>query len=717
MCNVFRSHSLAHVHRVLVALLMAFSAKVVALPLPAQGTGESLSPRMASAEEVRELGRLERADMVSVILPFLASGSAEVRAEAANALAQSLWPLTKGASVGGGLSVQDGDSAVAVVATALRSRLARERDPAAKASLAQALGRLPYRSASERGATESLLARELAATDDSRVAAGAARGLLSLLSAGGRTYTPSARTVRVLRSRVRAPSDRSADLRGSWADSSFAWPRRMAMLALLASRSMDVETLRAAAHSGDAQLRMLAARGAGTLGDGAGAGEPLGALLHTLAHDGAPIVRTEVARVWSRGGESACAALLPLATDSSPQTSVSAIDAIGAACTGESRKAKDASESVLVKLVRAWTVEGVGDASPGVPGRIAMHRAAHAMVALAHVSPVRAAELLASVAASRAWQARMYAARAAAVLSDTAMLLSLASDRAPNVRTEAITGLSRVAGHAADSVYISALSSGDYQLVLTAAHALGGTPRPAAAVTALESSLARITSQKRETSRDPRLAILQTLRELGSPDLAEPLLPYLADFDSVVADSAAAIVSSWTGRAYHSAPRPLPDVDGPPSDIATLSAIHVRVTMAAGAGGGSFELRLFPDDAPLTVSRFTRLVRSGYYDGLTIHRVVPNFVVQGGSPGANEYMGDGPFLRDEVGLRSHRRGAVGISTRGRNTGDAQFFIDLVDLPRLDHDYTVFAEVVSGMATVDRLLEGDVMQKVEIVTPP
>jgi cyclophilin family peptidyl-prolyl cis-trans isomerase len=139
--------------------------------------------------------------------------------------------------------------------------------------------------------------------------------------------------------------------------------------------------------------------------------------------------------------------------------------------------------------------------------------------------------------------------------------------------------------------------------------------------------------------------------------------------------------------------------------------------MSAEAGGGSFELRLFPDDAPVTVGRFVRLVRSGYYDGLTIHRVVPNFVVQGGSPGANEYTGDGPFLRDEVDLRSHRRGAVGISTRGRNTGDAQFFVDLVDLPRLDHDYTVFAVVASGMETVDRILEGDVMRRLEIIDAP
>jgi cyclophilin family peptidyl-prolyl cis-trans isomerase len=95
------------------------------------------------------------------------------------------------------------------------------------------------------------------------------------------------------------------------------------------------------------------------------------------------------------------------------------------------------------------------------------------------------------------------------------------------------------------------------------------------------------------------------------------------------------------------------------------------------------------------------------------HRVVPNFVIQGGSPGANEFAGDDMYLRDEVGLRPHVRGAVGISTRGRDTGDAQIFINLVDNPRLDHNYTVFATVTSGMDVVDQIMEGDVMQRITI----
>jgi cyclophilin family peptidyl-prolyl cis-trans isomerase len=109
----------------------------------------------------------------------------------------------------------------------------------------------------------------------------------------------------------------------------------------------------------------------------------------------------------------------------------------------------------------------------------------------------------------------------------------------------------------------------------------------------------------------------------------------------------------------------------------------------------------------VTIARFTALVNDGAYDNRTFHRVVPNFVVQGGSPGANEYTGATlRYMRDEVGPQGfHIRGAVGISTRGRDTGDGQIFIDLIDLPRLDHDYTVFARVTSGMDVADHVQEG------------
>jgi len=99
-------------------------------------------------------------------------------------------------------------------------------------------------------------------------------------------------------------------------------------------------------------------------------------------------------------------------------------------------------------------------------------------------------------------------------------------------------------------------------------------------------------------------------------------------------------------------------------------------------------------------------VNRGYYNGLTFHRVVPNFIAQAGSPAANEFMGVSRYLRDEVGpMANHVYGAIAMSTRGRDTGDGQFFIDLADLPRFDRDYTVFGYVSIGMDLIDNLLEG------------
>ena len=91
---------------------------------------------------------------------------------------------------------------------------------------------------------------------------------------------------------------------------------------------------------------------------------------------------------------------------------------------------------------------------------------------------------------------------------------------------------------------------------------------------------------------------------------------------------------------------------------------------------------------------------------------MPYFVVQGGSPGANEYVGDGPFTRDELGLEN-RRGTIGVSTRGRDTGDGQIYFNTVDNVRLDHDYTVFAEVLSGMDVVDGMQEGAKIRRVVV----
>lgn len=205
--------------------------------------------------------------------------------------------------------------------------------------------------------------------------------------------------------------------------------------------------------------------------------------------------------------------------------------------------------------------------------------------------------------------------------------------------------------------------------------------------------------------------MLERLGEWGDPSLARELEPYLADFDPEIAQRAAEILSETTGRPAESKTRRFEEAAPPPRELlASLDRPRARVTMREA---GPFTIELLPEEAPFTVARFVTLAERGYYDGLTFHRIVPNFVIQGGSPSANEYEGFPDYLRDEVGLVPHERGTLGISTRGRDTGDSQIFVNLVDNPRLDHAYTVFARVVEGMENVDRILEGDVMESVRV----
>jgi cyclophilin family peptidyl-prolyl cis-trans isomerase len=105
-------------------------------------------------------------------------------------------------------------------------------------------------------------------------------------------------------------------------------------------------------------------------------------------------------------------------------------------------------------------------------------------------------------------------------------------------------------------------------------------------------------------------------------------------------------------------------------------------------------------------SRVLELAEAHYYDGGNWHRVDADFVIQGAGPGTNEYVGYNTYIRDELSTIAHPRGTIGMSTRAHDTGDAQWFINLKDNPRLVQDYSVFAEVIEGMDVVDGIMEGD-----------
>ncbi len=131
--------------------------------------------------------------------------------------------------------------------------------------------------------------------------------------------------------------------------------------------------------------------------------------------------------------------------------------------------------------------------------------------------------------------------------------------------------------------------------------------------------------------------------------------------------------------------------------------------------GEKIEIDLFEEDAPGTVENFVKLAESNFYDGLTFHRVIPGFVIQGGDPNGNGTGGPGYTIKCETegNPNRHERGSLSMAHAGKDTGGSQFFICHEAQPHLDGVHTVFGKVTDGMDVVDRVQAGDVMEKVTI----
>jgi peptidyl-prolyl cis-trans isomerase B (cyclophilin B) len=118
---------------------------------------------------------------------------------------------------------------------------------------------------------------------------------------------------------------------------------------------------------------------------------------------------------------------------------------------------------------------------------------------------------------------------------------------------------------------------------------------------------------------------------------------------------------------------------------------------------GAIEIELLDEDAPKTVANFVELVGKGYYDGLTFHRVIPDFMVQGGCPRGDGTGGPGYEFEDEANDHKIARGALAMANRGPDTNGSQFFIVTADeCPWLDGKHTVFGRVTGGMDVVDEI---------------
>jgi cyclophilin family peptidyl-prolyl cis-trans isomerase/HEAT repeat protein len=204
---------------------------------------------------------------------------------------------------------------------------------------------------------------------------------------------------------------------------------------------------------------------------------------------------------------------------------------------------------------------------------------------------------------------------------------------------------------------------------------------------------------------EAKVAVLNALGVLGDPSSIPQLETALNDPEKMVVEAAVAALRNSANRDESGRiPLNSKSVKPIPSSSEIRAAQGLKVVLKTTRG--DIQLRMMSDDAPLTVTNFIHLVRQGFYKGKTFHRVVPNFVIQGGDPRGDGYGGPGYFIRDEVSLLKHERGMVGMATAGKDTGGSQFFIDTAPNLHLDGKYTIFAKVTKGIEVIDRIEVGD-----------
>jgi cyclophilin family peptidyl-prolyl cis-trans isomerase/HEAT repeat protein len=452
--------------------------------------------------------------------------------------------------------------------------------------------------------------------------------------------------------------------------------------------------LLAAAGSSDPLSRALAARGLGALKD-ATAVERLGALLA----DKQPSVVVHALRALGAIGDARGTALVaPFLGAKDPVLVWEALRALASLPPDRAQ--------------RATVVALVGDERPWI-------RAA-AFPVLARLDREEFALILSGLDPDAEWWVRGALAGALGAAGDevsVSVLLAALKDPDPRVLPAVLEALRQARGPDAADTLRRHLMHDDFAVRAAAAEGLA-----ALKVTGLTTALvAAYDRAKDDADPDARVAALEALA-VQNDAAAWQAVASAAESDP------ARVVRSRAGVLLRAAGRPLPpslphaivrphrdyrEAMAPygPTPGAQLFTPRVRLHTSQGV----IEIHLNVVEAPLGSQSFLDLARQGFYDGLTFHRVVPDFVVQGGDPRGDGSGGPGYTLRDEVGQRPYGRGAVGMALAGKDTGGSQFFITLSPQPHLDGNYTMLGWVAEGMEVADRIRPGDVIERVEIWT--
>jgi cyclophilin family peptidyl-prolyl cis-trans isomerase/HEAT repeat protein len=478
-------------------------------------------------------------------------------------------------------------------------------------------------------------------------------------------------------------------------------PLRKAAVYALARRPRpeSAALLRRALGDDDAENVAWAARGLGVLGD-AGAGSELSAL------------------AWSQDASVAVQSLLALEKIGVKGTLPDAARRAGLARDG------DHQPGVAVAALRLL---GRFPGDREVAGRLEEvvreggWRGQTALVSLASVDAERVASLLAQVLGGESLELRLGAAEAVGALPPTqglALARKLLADPRPRVRATALSSLPKEAW-ADDALSIAGLKDADPSVRAVALEAVAPSVPGRPAVDVVWEAAFGLALREKEP--DFAVSALDAAAQLRSGG-RERLEAKVDDPDAIVREKARRLLVEKlppTGKTGVARPafRQIPVTTRYASfdDYRRLAREANESTFFAvlTTARGSIGIDLAMEDAPITVATFRELAARHFFDGMVIHRVVPDFVVQLGDPRGDGSGGPGFSIRDELNPLPYRRGTVGMALSGPDTGGSQWFIALSAQPHLDGVYTVFGQVSQFIEVADRTEQDDVVVSVTV----
>jgi HEAT repeat protein/cyclophilin family peptidyl-prolyl cis-trans isomerase len=468
------------------------------------------------------------------------------------------------------------------------------------------------------------------------------------------------------------------------------WPVAFALSRLEDKRALNA--LVAFTRDAHPYARAFAVKGLGALKDPAA----LPALMPLLSSGDRPVLVETVRALGRIGDPSAAPALVKIIDDakSEPHVRLEAVSAAG------NIHAPGIVDSLL---------DVVGDPSPSV-------RAA-ALRSLASLDPENFTTVLSGLDPDSHWSVRAALATVLGTLPPglgEQRLRSMLMDADQRVIPAVLESLVKIKVPDAAELLLQHLKADDPVVRAAAATALGDL-KPANGAAALAEAYV---AGQRDSNYTARAAALAAIVKYGAAAATPVLTSALADKDWAVRVRAAMLLAQLDPAAavgLEAKIRPAPTtLPADTYEAPRLTNPPVSTQAYIDTDRGTIQLELAVIDAPLTVENFITLARRGYFNGLSIHRVVPNFVVQDGDPRGDGEGGPGYTIRDELNERPYLRGTVGMALDPwPDTGGSQFFIALSPQPHLDAKYTVFGRVVGGMDVVDQIQPWDVIRRVRV----